>query len=65
MPGEPQLLKPFGHYPIVMCPGCVNRMILKEMRPILTTTDLYAAKYRCAECGTETNRQFRHDPAAS
>jgi DNA-directed RNA polymerase subunit RPC12/RpoP len=58
---EAQTLKPYGHFPIVMCPGCINRMMLKDMRPSPKTDDLYAAKYRCAECGTETNRKFKRE----
>lgn len=61
MSTELHVLRPFGHFPIVMCPGCRVRMILKEMHPVLFTGDIYTAIYHCQECGTETQREFKRD----
>ena len=60
---DAQILKPYGHFPTVMCPDCINRMLLRDIRPILKSTDLYVATFRCAECGTETNRKFKRETA--
>ncbi len=59
------VLQPFGHFTLVMCPGCSARMILKETHPAPFTGDIYTAKYHCQECGTETLREFRRDGMVS
>jgi hypothetical protein len=49
------------HVPVVMCPGCNVSMALKDLQPLLFSSDLYTAVYRCEQCGTETKREFKRD----
>lgn len=43
--------------PIVMCPGCLVEMTLRDLQPA-SVPKLYAATYRCPKCGTDTEREF-------
>jgi len=36
-------------------------MVMKDMKPIMFTTDSYSATYRCVMCETETKRQFKRE----
>jgi hypothetical protein len=62
---QQHLIKPFGCFPIVTCPGCNVAMNLKEMHPVTSSARLYSAKYRCPRCDTETMREFKRDRATS
>jgi len=65
MPIQQHLIKPFGYFPIVTCPGCHVVMNLKELHPVTSSNRLYSAKYQCPRCDTETMREFKRDGAAS
>jgi hypothetical protein len=65
MPIQQHLIKPFGYFPVVTCPGCHVVMNLKELHPASSSNRLYSAKYRCPRCDTETLREFKRDEAGS
>jgi hypothetical protein len=65
MPIQHHLIKPFGYFPVVTCPGCHVVMSLKELHPASSSNRLYSAKYRCPRCDTETLREFKRDAANS
>jgi len=46
-------------FPKVICPGCLQPMILNDLRPVLFTTNLYSGTYRCEACGVDTKREFK------
>lgn len=64
MPTLHPVIKPL--FPIIECPTCKVAMVLKHIRPILFTDDLYTTQYRCIGCNTEIKREFKreHEPVA-
>ncbi len=45
------------HAPVVDCPGCSIAMTLQYLDPA-ADRGAYNGLYRCAKCGTETQREF-------
>ena len=60
-----EIVRPFARFPIVQCQGCKTEMALKETRPLLYSSDLIVAVYRCAQCGTTDRREYQQERAAS
>jgi hypothetical protein len=54
-------IKPFERFPVVICPGCKVAMVLKETRPIMFSSDLFTATYRCEQCHVDTKREFKRE----
>jgi hypothetical protein len=54
--------KALDRYPVVECPGCKVAMALINLRAVLPSDNQYCGTYRCEQCGTDTQRQFKRPP---
>ncbi len=61
MPTLHHVIKPL--FPIIECPACKVAMVLKSVRPIMFTDDLYTTRYHCTACDTEMIREFKREHA--
>src|SRR5205809_5557833 len=58
MPASDRTMRQSESLPVVVCPGCKLPMALKERRR-LGSSKLTTAVFRCAQCGMETERNFK------
>jgi uncharacterized Zn finger protein len=43
------------------CPKCTRAMTIKQVMPLMFTTDIDDVLYRCEDCGTELKRSVKRD----
>jgi len=41
------------------CPKCTRAMTIKQIMPLMFTTDIDDVLYRCEDCGTELKRSVK------
>src|SRR5436190_24261427 len=58
-PASDHIMRQSESLPVVVCPGCKLPMALKERRR-LGASKLTTAVFRCAQCGMETERNFKN-----
>ena len=60
MPASDRTVRQTERLPVVICPGCKLPMVIKESRQARSSR-LTTATFRCAQCGMETERDFKHE----
>jgi hypothetical protein len=58
MPASNYTMRQHESLPVVICPGCKLPMVVKERRRA-RSSKLTTAVFRCAQCGMETERDFK------